>query len=97
MRNLIFDFDGTICDSFQDSVRVMNELAARYGYEVIAEGDFESLKDCGFTEFKARLKMPTHKLPLIIHEGRSLMKSRMERSSRWRACPRRCRRSKAAA
>ena len=74
---LIFDFDGTICDSFLESVKVMNELAPRYGYKSIPLEQAEHLKTLGFQQFLKVLGLPAYKVPIVLHAGRKIMRERM--------------------
>ena len=75
MQTLIFDFDGTICDSYRESLRMMNELAPEFGFNVVAESDFELLKDKGTAEFRTLLGVAVHKIPAILIQGRKRMRA----------------------
>ncbi|MBI3543054.1 MAG: HAD-IA family hydrolase [Deltaproteobacteria bacterium] len=77
MKTFIFDFDGTLCDSYVESLRVMNELAPRFGYNVWDEARFDELRDMGFNEFQAAIGVSLHQLPAIVHEGRKRMRERV--------------------
>ncbi len=76
MQTLIFDFDGTICDSYLESLRMMNELAPEFGFNVVPESEFESLKDQGTGELLALLGVAVHKIPAILIQGRKRMRAR---------------------
>ena len=76
MQTVIFDFDGTICDSYLESVRMMNELAPEFGFNVVAEADLELLRDKSFTEFRDLLGLAVHRIPTILHQGRKRMRAR---------------------
>jgi len=41
---IIFDFDGTLADSFPWFLRNVNDVADRFGFRRIAHGDVESLR-----------------------------------------------------
>jgi len=71
-RLVIFDFDGTLADSFPWFVRVFNEAADRYRFRRIREGELEELRGLGGREIVRRLGVPAWKLPLIARHMRRL-------------------------
>lgn len=77
MRNWIFDFDGTICDSYVETLRVLNELAPAFRFRALQETQFEGLRDQGFAEFTKTLAMSHYKIPFVLHFGRKLMRKKM--------------------
>jgi len=54
-RAVIFDFDGTIVNSFSMIAEVYNRLASEYGARTIAESELESLRACSYKEVFATL------------------------------------------
>jgi phosphoglycolate phosphatase len=50
MKTIIFDFDGTIADSFPYTQEIVNELAPKYGYEPMTADEIESLRSLPFSE-----------------------------------------------
>ena len=77
MQNLILDFDGTICDSFHQTLHVLNELAALFRYRPVPESLFDELKDQGFHEFTKTLQMAHYKIPFVLYYGRKIMRKKM--------------------
>ncbi|MBI3558563.1 MAG: HAD-IA family hydrolase [Deltaproteobacteria bacterium] len=75
-HTLIFDFDGTICDSYLESLRMMNELAPEFGYKVVDESVFESLKDQSHPQFRDTLDIAVHKIPAVLIQGRKRMRAK---------------------
>lgn len=78
ITTLIFDFDGTICDSYLATVRIMNELAPSFGYNVVPESEFEKLKGQNFDTFKKTLGISGFKIPFVLRRGRKLMLERIK-------------------
>jgi phosphoglycolate phosphatase len=64
-RLVIFDFDGTLADSFSWFVRTVNTAADRYRFRRIEEGDMEILRGRSARDVIAHLGIPVWKLPLI--------------------------------
>jgi len=54
---LIFDLDGTLADSFPWFLRNVNDVADRFGFRRIADGDVESLRHAGSREILRRLEV----------------------------------------
>jgi phosphoglycolate phosphatase len=62
---VIFDFDGTLADSFPWFVRTVNTAADRYRFRRLEERDLETLRSRGAREVIAHLGIPAWKLPFI--------------------------------
>jgi phosphoglycolate phosphatase len=62
---VIFDFDGTLADTFPWFMRIINDVADRYRFKRIVPHEVELLRGMGATEIMAHLGVPRWKLPLI--------------------------------
>jgi phosphoglycolate phosphatase len=71
-RLAIFDFDGTIADSMEWALRVMNEVAQQYGFREISADEREMLRGRPNREVIAYLGIPAWKLPLIARGVRKI-------------------------
>lgn len=71
-RLVIFDFDGTLADSFPWFVGVFNELADRYRFRRIHEDELDELRVLDGRELVKRLGVARWKLPLIARRMRKL-------------------------
>jgi phosphoglycolate phosphatase len=69
---VIFDLDGTLADSFPWFQRNVNEVADRFGFRRVAEGDVEALRHASTREILSRLEVPMWKLPFIARHMRRL-------------------------
>ena len=69
---VIFDLDGTLVDSFPWFLRNVNDVAARFGFRRVADGDVEALRHASTREILARLEVPLWKLPMIARHMRRL-------------------------
>jgi phosphoglycolate phosphatase len=75
----IFDFDGTLADSFPFFVSVFNDLAARHGFRQVAAHEAEELRGYAPRELMKRLGMPAWKLPIVAASFTALMRENIER------------------
>src|SRR5262245_12535521 len=62
---VIFDFDGTLADTFPWFMRIINDVADRYDFKRIEPHDVELLRGMSAAEIMAHLGVPRWKLPLI--------------------------------
>jgi phosphoglycolate phosphatase len=69
---VIFDLDGTLVDSFPWFLRNVNDVADRFGFRRVADGDVEALRHASTREILARLEVPLWKLPVIARHMRRL-------------------------
>ena len=77
-RLVIFDFDGTLADSFPWVVGMMNDVADRFRFRRVADGEVESLRMCDAREIMRRLGISRWKLPMIAHYVRKRMAADVE-------------------
>lgn len=78
-RLLIFDFDGTLADSFPWFLRAINEAADRYRFRPLAEEKVEALRAHGARKMIEHLDVPAWKLPLIARYLRRAMARELDR------------------
>ena len=62
---VIFDFDGTLANTFPWFMRIINDVADRYRFKRIEAHEVELLRGMGATEIMAHLGVSRWKLPLI--------------------------------
>lgn len=67
--HLIFDFDGTLVDSFTSVVHVFNELAAIHHFRPISPDEIPMLKNTDSKTLMRLYKIPVYKIPIIIYEA----------------------------
>lgn len=65
-RLAIFDFDGTLADSFPWFLGVLDEVAERFGIRRVDAAEREALRACPPREILRRLAVPGWKLPAIV-------------------------------
>ncbi len=70
-RLVIFDFDGTLADSFPWVLQAMDDVADRFKFRRMREGELEELRACDAREVMRRLGIPRWKLPMIARYVRN--------------------------
>jgi phosphoglycolate phosphatase len=65
--NLVFDFDGTICDSFDLTLQIANEYLTRLGKKTVEAKDF---RECGIEELLKDYKLNKFQILVYIFKGR---------------------------
>lgn len=76
---LIFDFDGTIADTFQNGVEILNEMSVEFGYRPLLEKDIEAARGMTIRQLMRYLGISLTQLPLISFRGVKLLHSRMQK------------------
>jgi phosphoglycolate phosphatase len=69
----IFDFDGTLADSFPWVMGMMNDVADRFAFRRVGEDELAELRLCDAREIMRRLGVKRWKLPMIARYVRSRM------------------------
>ena len=69
---VIFDFDGTLADSFPWFLSVFNTVAERYRFTRVEEHEGATLRGYSARQIVRHLGVPRWKLPLIARHARSL-------------------------
>ena len=65
LKCIIFDFDGTLADSFATTLGILNSLAGEFGYRPAAPEEVQELRRLPYREIGQRLGVSMHKLPWI--------------------------------
>lgn len=75
---LVFDFDGTIADTFQVGLCILNELAAEFGYRPLLGSEVEIAREMSIRQCMRYLGISTMHLPQISFRGTRLLHSRIK-------------------
>lgn len=71
-RVLIFDFDGTLADTFPWFASILNDVADRYGFRRVGESDVARLRSLDARSVMDELGVPLWKAPMIARHLRAL-------------------------
>lgn len=72
-RLVVFDFDGTLADSFDWFVRALNEIAPRYRFRPLAPGERDRLRELPARAVLRHLGVTWWKLPAVARTLRRRM------------------------
>jgi phosphoglycolate phosphatase len=70
---VIFDFDGTLADSFPWFVQMVNSVARKYHFKEVAAEEIEGLRNLSAGQLVRHLGIPLWKMPMIANHMRQLM------------------------
>ena len=73
-RLAIFDFDGTLADSFPFFVQVFNQLAEQHGFKKVDLDLVPTYRLYNARQIMEQVGMPAWKLPFVVKSFTSLMK-----------------------
>ena len=73
-NTVLFDFDGTIADSFSSGLEVYNKLAKEHDLRVVQQEEVSTLRDLPLAELLSALKVPKLKLPYLVAKGTRLLR-----------------------
>jgi phosphoglycolate phosphatase len=70
---VIFDFDGTLADSFPWFVQMVNSVADKYNFRPVAEDEIDALRSLSAMQLVRHLGIPLWKMPMIANHMRQRM------------------------
>lgn len=74
-RTIIFDFDGTLANTLEESRRIFNELASDYNLREVGLDELHDLRHMSLKELLSHLNIPKRRVPSIIARGTSMMRA----------------------
>ena len=84
---VIFDFDGTIANTFPWVLDKLEYIAAKYNLKHPDAHEIELLRTFSFTQTVRRLNIPTWKIPLISRDIQKLMHEQIDRINLFKGIP----------
>lgn len=77
MKNLVilFDFDGTIANTLESIIGIMNKLSDEFGFKKIQENQVEYLRGKHPLEILRSLEISLFKLPFVVRKARKEINS----------------------
>ncbi len=73
-QTIIFDFDGTLADTLEESRQIFNRLAPDYKLREVTIEELPSLRHFSLKELLDHLKIPKRRVPGLIARGTSMMR-----------------------
>lgn len=78
---IIFDFDGTLCNSLPELYQIVNRLATEYGYLEVTPEMVPRLRESSVLESVQILKVPVYRIPALIKRCRNELRAQVENLS----------------
>ncbi len=78
-RTIIFDFDGTLANTLEESRRIFNTLAVEYGLREVSAEELPGLRHMSIKQLISHLGIPKRRVPAFIAKGTSLMRGNIVR------------------
>jgi HAD superfamily hydrolase (TIGR01549 family) len=76
-RTLVFDFDGTLANSFDAILQLANALAPEFGYRPARTDEIELLRASSYQAIATQLGIAWHKIPQIVVRMHSELRRNM--------------------
>ena len=77
IKTIIFDFDGTIADTFQSAIEIINSLANKYGFKKFENEEIKRLRSKSMRDILKELHISLFKLPAAINDFTTLAQKTM--------------------
>lgn len=68
---VLFDFDGTIADTYQAIVKITNQLSSEFGYKALNSEELLLLKNLSSREIVKRTEISLFKIPFLVRRVRA--------------------------
>ena len=65
---IVFDFDGTIADSEQATIKIFNQLSKKFNFEKSGQEIFDEYKIKGAKKLIKTLKVPLREIPALLKQ-----------------------------
>ena len=77
-KAIIFDFDGTIADTFDAIVSITNCLALEFGYKLATLEDIEQFRNLSSREIIHKSGVSFFKLPFLLRKVRAGLNKKIQ-------------------
>ncbi|MEI8067961.1 MAG: HAD-IA family hydrolase [Candidatus Shapirobacteria bacterium] len=78
ITDVIFDFDGTIVDTFDLSIKIFNEVSGEFNFREITDKEVKKWKDFGIKKILKEVNISIFKLPKIISRVQEIQTERID-------------------
>jgi len=76
---IIFDFDGTLVDTFPKSFEILNELSQEYGYSKVHLTNTKELRELTTKQFLDLFDIPIYKIPFVLRRVQKVLNDHITR------------------
>jgi phosphoglycolate phosphatase len=78
IKVIIFDFDGTLADTFDVLVSITNRLAIEFGYKPTVREELDRLRNMSSREIVARSGVSLFKIPFLLNRVKEDLRDQIE-------------------
>jgi phosphoglycolate phosphatase len=71
VKVILFDFDGTIADTYQAIAKITNQLSTEFGYKALDQEELILIKNISSREIVKRSEISIFKLPFLVRRVRA--------------------------
>lgn len=71
VKVILFDFDGTIADTYQAIAKITNQLSTEFGYKALDQEELVLIKNLSSREIVKRSEISIFKLPFLVRRVRA--------------------------
>ena len=75
---IVFDFDGTLADTFEAAQLVYEKLATENGFRQISPEEIPTLRELGVNDILKELDIPKRKVPALLLKGRAMLRETLD-------------------
>jgi phosphoglycolate phosphatase-like HAD superfamily hydrolase len=79
LKTILFDFDGTLVDTFAAALAIANRIAPEFGYRPVRADEIDTLRGWPYRKIVDHLGVAWHKLPGIASRIRNELAEDLER------------------
>ncbi len=84
---LLFDFDGTIADSYESFLGIVGKLAIKHKFQNLSLEELETLRTEDARTLIKQLKIPFYKLPFIAHDMKTFQQKEIQTMHPFKGLP----------
>ena len=84
---LLFDFDGTIANSFESFLEIVNVLSLKYRLPVLSRAELEALRLENASRLIKRLRIPFYKIPFIARDMKHMQRNYIQQINPFKGLP----------
>ena len=78
-KTIVFDFDGTIADTYDQLINLANELADEFNYKPISQSEVLRLKNLSSWEIIKQAQIPLFKIPFLFKRIQKELRREIDR------------------
>ncbi len=87
VKVLLFDFDGTIADSFENFLSILKTLSQKYRLPQLTSSEIEALRDEDARNILKKFKIPFYKIPFLARDMKKLQEENISKIHLFKEIP----------